>query len=277
MDVVAPERCNHVQASQAAGSAGRRWTDGIIVVIIAPMPGGRDSTDLPRGGAGDDRARTADDADDLGTRLLAAAAALFAERGYERAGVAEIARRAGVTTGAIYSRYSGKAELLVEALDPHATDELSALFADHDFEGRMEDILRTAGTHLVKRDLEDPSYNSSLLLEAFVAGRRHPDVATVLRDRVLERREQLEAIVEGAKADGGISPEVDTEALVAFCHALGFGFLLFDALSLPLPTPGPWEHLIDRLLGALGSAPDPRARTSDRPTERPSETEHKGT
>ena len=37
--------------------------------------------------------------------LIDAAAEVFAERGYDGAGVAEIARRAGVTTGAIYSRY----------------------------------------------------------------------------------------------------------------------------------------------------------------------------
>ena len=48
--------------------------------------------------------------------LIKAAAEVFAERGYAGAGVAEIARRAGVTTGAIYSRYSGKSELLLEAL-----------------------------------------------------------------------------------------------------------------------------------------------------------------
>ena len=37
---------------------------------------------------------------------------MFAEKGYAGAGVAEIARRAGVTTGAIYSRYRGKDDLL---------------------------------------------------------------------------------------------------------------------------------------------------------------------
>ena len=36
--------------------------------------------------------------------LIKAAAEVFAERGYAVAGVAEIARRAGVTTGAIYRR-----------------------------------------------------------------------------------------------------------------------------------------------------------------------------
>lgn len=208
--------------------------------------------------------QTSDDAttDELGGRLRAAAAEVFAERGYDRAGVAEIARRAGVTTGAIYSRYSGKAELLVEAIDPHATDELEVLFANHDFAGRMEDILVTAGTQLVKRGPEDAA-QTSLLLEVFVAARRHPEVGALLRGRIAERQQRLLAIVEAAKAAGGIAADVDTESVVAFCQALAFGFLLFDATGLSFPTPGPWEHLITRLVETLGDAdhaPQPTPR-----------------
>ena len=198
-------------------------------------------------------AAPAPEGDELGDRLLAAAAQVFAERGYDKAGVAEIARRAGVTTGAIYGRYKNKAELLVEAIDPHAHDELELLFSDHNFDGRMEDILLTAGSHLVKREGDLPEHDhASLLLEAFVSSRRHPDVADVLRRRVLERQRRLIEIVEVAKAEGGIDDAIDTDSLVAFCHALAFGFLLFDATDLPLPTPGPWEQLITRLVVALG-------------------------
>ena len=89
--------------------------------------------------------------DPLGGRLLAAAVDEFAARGYAGARVAEIARRAGVTTGAIYSRYRGKAELLAEAIEWATDDEFDRLFTDHRFAGRMEDILRIAGQHLIVR------------------------------------------------------------------------------------------------------------------------------
>lgn len=200
--------------------------------------------------------------EEIGTRLLAAAAEVFAERGYDKAGVAEIARRAGVTTGAIYSRFAGKAELLVEALDPHADDELDALFADHQFQGRMEDILRQAGAGLVKQ----PGGTNPLLLEAIVAGRRNGEMGTALQRRVLERQARLRAIVEAAKADGGIDADFDTDALVTFCHAVGFGFLLLDALDLPMPTPGPWDQLIGHLVAALGPTIDP-ADPANEPNE----------
>jgi AcrR family transcriptional regulator len=199
----------------------------------------------------------------LGERLLDAAAEVFAERGYDGAGVAEIARRAGVTTGAIYSRYRGKAELLVAALDAHTTDELDALFADHRFEGRMEDILRIAGSHLVD---PDESACPELLLEAFVAARRHPDVADLLRSRMDERRARLVVIIETAKAEGGISEGVDTDALVAFCHAVGFGFLLFQAVDQPMPGRQPWEDLISRMVAAVGDPSLDRLATPPEPS-----------
>lgn len=188
--------------------------------------------------------------DPLGSRLLAAATAEFAARGYAGARVAEIARRAGVTTGAIYSRYRGKAELLAEAIDHATTDEFEALFTDHRFEGRMEDILRIAGSHLVDR--ADAGPGSGLLLESFTAARHEPDVAGLLRDRMEERHERLARIVDAAKATGGIDADLDTTAMVTFCHAVGLGFLLLEVVDLPLPDTRSWEALIARLLAAVG-------------------------
>ena len=67
--------------------------------------------------------------DQTRTRLIDAAAEVFAEKGYDRAGVQEISRRAGLTTGAIYGRFSGKAELLQAAIESRTTDELDELFS----------------------------------------------------------------------------------------------------------------------------------------------------
>jgi AcrR family transcriptional regulator len=196
-------------------------------------------------------------ADPLGSQLLAAAAAEFAARGYAGARVAEIARRAGVTTGAIYSRYRGKAELLADAIDHASTDEFEALFTDHRFEGRMEDILRIAGSHLVDRaDVDADRPGAGLLLESFTAARHEADVAGLLRDRMEERHERLARIIDAAKATGGIDADLDTTALVTFCHAVGLGFLLLEVVDLPLPDTRAWEALIARLLAAVG---DPAA------------------
>ena len=216
-------------------------------------------SDRALGGVGATGGTTVATIDALGDRLLDAAAEVFAERGYDGAGVAEIARRAGVTTGAIYSRFAGKADLLAAALDARTLDEFDELFADHRFEGRMEDILTVAGSQLIKRD---PDPTQALLLEAFVAARRDPLVAELLRRRIQDRRTSLANIIEAAKASGGIDEELDTEALVTFCHSVGFGFLLFEALDISLPAPGAWEQLIARLVAATGDRSTPRSTSS---------------
>jgi AcrR family transcriptional regulator len=178
----------------------------------------------------------------------------FAERGYARARVAEIARRAGVTTGAIYSRYRGKAELLADAIEGATEDEFDLLFNDHRFEGRMEDILRIAGSHLIVRTTDPVSESvQGLLLESFAAARHEPDVATLISTHMKDRHERLAQVVEAAKASGGIDPGLDTTSVVTFCHALGMGFLLLEVVDLPAPQAEAWEDLIVRLLAAVAS------------------------
>jgi AcrR family transcriptional regulator len=203
---------------------------------------------------------------DVGTRerLLDAAAEVFAEKGYEKAGVQEIARRAALTTGAIYSRFSGKAELLAEAIDARTNLELDELFAQHRFDGSAADILTTVGSHLVRRTDLGTS-ERALLLEAFVASRRDPEVATALRAHIELRAQRLAELVEQAKVDGRIAADFDTDAVVRFCHAVGLGFLLLEAVEVDMPEPGPWEALIERLVGSL--APDPSTtQTTDHTT-----------
>jgi AcrR family transcriptional regulator len=192
--------------------------------------------------------------DPLGARLLDAAAAVFAERGYERAGVAEIARRAGVTTGAIYSRYAGKAQLLLEAIDARTHDEIRRLLGGDGAAGRGTAVLATLGEHLVD---PTPDPGQELLFEAFVAARRDPHVAAMLRRRIEDQHARLAKLVEEAKADGSIDPALDTDAVVQFSHAVGLGFLLYRITDLDLPVPQHWHEVITRVVAAA-AAPGPQ-------------------
>lgn len=186
-------------------------------------------------------------------RLVAAAAEVFGEKGYDRAGVAEIARRAGFTTGAIYGRFSGKAELLLAAIEAQSDDEFDQLFAENRFEGKATDIITTVGSHLVTEEFDN---GQALLLEAFVAARRDDEVAVMLRRVIEERTAELVALVDDGKRTGGIDPALDTLSIVRFCHAVGFGFLLFGAVDLGRPRPEPWEALINRLVAAVAAPAD---------------------
>ena len=201
-----------------------------------------ESTDLGSGG------------DDTRARLLRAAAEVFAERGYAGAGVAEIARRAGLTTGAIYSQFADKAGLLLEAIDAVSTHEVRAVLQGAPREQRATDILATVGSHLVEAV---DGGRQSLLLEAFVAARREPELAAMLLQRIEDQDRRLAKLVDEAKADGTVDAVLDTDAIVALCHSIGLGFLLFRSIGRELPSPSAWRGVIDRLVVAAATNPSP--------------------
>ena len=90
-----------------------------------------------------------------------------------------------------------------------------------------------------------------MLLEAFIAARRDAEVHESFQSVLEGRATLLAELIEKAKLDGSVDPALDTESLVSFCHAVGLGFLLFDAISYPMPKAEPWEQLIVRLVAAL--------------------------
>lgn len=195
------------------------------------------------------------EADAISDALLDAAAEVFAEKGYSGARVANIAERAGVTTGAIYNRFSGKSELLLEALDRH-TSELIAELAKAELSAT--DLLETLGVAL----LDDESPASALLLEAFIAARREQSVADRLRPRLADERARLAAFVDADKAADRIDDSLDTVAVVTFCQAVSLGMRMLSVIGAEMPDGEAWEHLIGHQLDAIGPTPDQANSTS---------------
>jgi AcrR family transcriptional regulator len=191
----------------------------------------------------------------LTDRLLQAAAQVFAEKGYEKAGVAEIARRAGVTTGAIYSRYGGKAELLLEAVDHHVPDSIDSVLNGSGNLGSPTEVLSMLGDHL----LDPLDGGHGLFLEAIVAARRDPDLAERLRLRVEDEDRRLGKLVDEATSDGLFDADLDEQAIVRLAHAIGLGMLLTRSMGLSLPSPDHWHTVIDRVLGGLAEPDGPAA------------------
>jgi len=182
--------------------------------------------------------------DEIRAALIDAAAQVFAEEGYSGARVQSIAERAGLTTGAMYNRFSGKSELLLEALDLHtstlvnelATAELSAT-----------DLLETVGVAL----LDEQNHASALLLEAFMAARREEDIADRLRPRLADERARLAKLVDGDKTDRVIDDRLDTNAVVTFCQSVSLGMRMLSAIDAEMPNPVAWQEMISLLLTSL--------------------------
>jgi AcrR family transcriptional regulator len=73
--------------------------------------------------------------------LIAAARRLFTERGYDGVGTEEIVRAAGVTRGALYHHFGGKAELLeavYERLEAESTERVARVVLGSHLESPLE-------------------------------------------------------------------------------------------------------------------------------------------
>jgi TetR/AcrR family transcriptional repressor of uid operon len=184
--------------------------------------------------------------------LLDAAIEVFSERGFDKAGVAEIARRAGLTTGAIYSRWPGKREMLVDALDVVMSHHLLRLLGGTALSA--PDVLASLGADLLVTD-DEPG--RALLLEAFAIARRDPEFGAMLDRRIADDESRLHAIVEAGREEGYLDPELSIEAIVTLCQAIGLGFVLRRVVNRSLPPADEWNTLIERLIAAAAPAADP--------------------
>lgn len=189
--------------------------------------------------------------DPLTTRLLAASVDEFTEKGFEKAGVAAIARRAGVTTGAIYSRWSGKQEMMIDALDLVMMDQLEQMLSSD--MATATDILSALGAELVVRS----PMADALLAEAMVISRRDPEFHDLLHRRVAEQELRFARVIDEGKEQGLLDPDLPTNAIVTLCHAITIGFAMFGSFGRDLPRADDWNMVIERLITAAQPPADP--------------------
>lgn len=166
-------------------------------------------------------------------------------QGYEGARVQDVARAAGLTTGAIYANYRGKAELLFDAIGSRAGAEVDALL-EQAAGSDARDVFERLGALLARPNAQPP-----LLLDAIAAARRDPELATVVRDRLTTREATIADLVDRAKRNDVIDDDVDTDAFARFCLTLAAGALVVRTLGLEPLDQDNWQALIHRLVDAI--------------------------
>ena len=182
---------------------------------------------------------------DTRERLLAAAADVFAERGYDGTRVADIAAAAGVSNGALYAHFDSKAELLVAALRAHGQGLLAEMVAADP--GRpITDVLLTVGRGLRRRR----DARGYLIVEALVAARRDQDVAAPMRDLAEERACWLTNLMREAQEAGEIDRSLSPAALGHFCLLLAMGSALITP-DLHRIGDQEWAELLTRVASVL--------------------------
>ena len=150
--------------------------------------------------------------------LVNSAAEVFAEKGYHAAAVADIARRARLTTGAIYNRFAGKAGLMNAVI----IDKLSVGAQIVGFDvvqvlASSQAISDPAVSDLIVR-LNDNSGldNRGLRLAARDASRHEPEVAAVVGPLQEATLANMANFVRNAQGEGLLRSDIDAETAVWF-------------------------------------------------------------
>ena len=186
-------------------------------------------------------------------RLVDAAAHLFAVKGYDFT-LQEVAQRAGLTTGAIYSNFPDKMGLFAAVMARVGEETIRQVAVETKARGggrsAKATLLARLGTRLISRQPE----SSMMLLEALVAARRDSQVQEFMHARIAWWAEEQQKIIGRAQADGDIDDHLDPAAIARLTQALTLGSLLLDAVGAEPPPGQHWEAVVARVVAALGPA-----------------------
>jgi len=181
------------------------------------------------------------------TRVLQAAAEVFADCGFEGSRMTEIAKVAGLSVGAIYNHFESKADLLAAVVRCHGADDLGRLLASEQRAGVL-DLIALRG-----RSLDEGPPAAPLLAEAILAARRDPEVARILLAEIAGREEVLADFIRFGQMAGDVVEDADPVVIARFCLMLGLGSLMVRAIELPSTDAEAWSSFIDRLVDRFRS------------------------
>jgi len=195
-------------------------------------------------------------------RLIELAAEVFAEEGYAAASIRDLADRSGLSSGAIYGTFRGKADLLAAAVDALIASDVEALPAAV-IQQTLPEIDAYQYEHAPER-----ARLRALLLEAAVAARADPDVRARLRDAMVPRIDMATEAHEEWRDRAGVDPSIDMRALVTLIWSADLGLGVLNAMGVELPNAEAWSDLMRRLLKSF-EAPDAQpGPPTPRPTRR---------
>jgi len=151
------------------------------------------------------------------SKILKTALDLFSSRGYEETKMTEIARRVGLSVGALYLRFRSKEELCLELIKDQTQD--------------YEDLTRRftqpgdAPLQLMKDYIEfclEYSFRKKQLLSMFVREYRLPFISPLRERFLISQREIISSILAAGVEKGVFRPmDYDDTALMIFASIRG--------------------------------------------------------
>jgi len=187
-------------------------------------------------------------------RLIDAAAAVFAQRGFETATLDEVAAAAGYTKGAVYSNFASKTELFIALIERR----IEVQTAEHARRFEGQDLPGLARTLEAGPD-EDPDSERQWLLLAveFWLHAMRDERARVLMAEQYERARLASAeLIAPLYQTMGQEPSMPPRDLAIVIESIGIGLAIQAALDPGAVRMSLQGEVVARLLN-LQALPDP--------------------
>jgi AcrR family transcriptional regulator len=197
-------------------------------------------------------------------QLLAAAARVFARKGYTGASVDDIAEEAGFTVGALYSNFAGKQELFLAAFERHCDQDLAQvqalLAADLPLEQLLDAVSRQFG------ELGDEHRQWWLLsTELWLYAQRDPAARARLAALDHKVRTTIAAALQRQAARTGRPLPVPASDLAAAMLAVWQGLMQQRLVDPGAVRPEAIGAALTWLFNGAGQLPDQRPTAGGRP------------
>jgi AcrR family transcriptional regulator len=184
------------------------------------------------------------------SRILAAAASVFAEYGFRGATTRRIAQRAGVNEVTIFRTFGSKQEMIRAAIRESDTEVAEgALFPDEPVDPRAE-LTAFAVRHLARLRAARP-----LIRKCMGESTEHPEIMGFIADKPVHVRNELRGYLERLRERGLVTAATDLDVAAATL----MGALFADAVGRDLmpdlfgyPEDQAPRLYVEFVLGALG-------------------------
>jgi AcrR family transcriptional regulator len=192
-------------------------------------------------------------------RLLEAAGEVFAQRGYDRASLDDVAAAADLTKGAVYSSFAGKDDLFYALMRERIDERLTLVTAAIERQETVWDTARDAGSGLAELMSSQRDWHL-LFIEFWARAVRDPE----LHDEFARERRSVRGLIaqflEAHAAEAEVDLPAPADQLAVAVLALSNGIAIEHLADPETVDPSTFGValglLLDRLLTPAASRPD---------------------
>lgn len=183
-------------------------------------------------------------------RLLQAAGEVFAERGYDRASLDDVAAAAGLTKGAVYSSFASKDELFYALMRDRIGERLELVAEAVDRQATLQDIASDAGGGLVELISSQADWHL-LFIEFWARAVRDPSLREEFARQRRSARWQIARFLEQHADQIGVDLPAPADQLAITVLALSNGIAIEQLADPDTVDPSIFGVVLGLLLDGL--------------------------